>query len=118
MKLNLITQGYKYNHELKCDMLIDARALINPFYVASLAPLTGLDIEVKKYIKKDKITKPYLKSLQKYLAIYLATFKKDECSVLIMCTGGRHRSVFLAEEIKKYFDKWYEIEVSHRDINA
>lgn len=120
MKINIVTQGYKYNHILKGDILIDARALINPFYRDDLKPLTGLDASVYKYILKDEYTKKYLRSVLKYVKTYLGGMKKkkSEITVLVMCTGGRHRSVFLATYLKDKLSTKYDVEIENVDINA
>ncbi len=120
MKINLITQGYKYNHILTGDILIDARCLVNPYYEDNLRSKTGLDKKVKEYILKDSYTQKYLEDLKRYLETYLVgrAKKSSEVTILIMCTGGRHRSVFLAEELRQFLSKKYEVEIKHVDIYA
>lgn len=119
MKIKLISFGLKYNHTIIVDMQLDTRCLINPYYQDSLRELTGLDSRVSSYILMDSYTQEYLNSLTKYLDKYFEKIftKKDEVTIGIVCTGGRHRSVFVTNYLYNLYKDKYDILVSHTDIN-
>lgn len=120
MKINLITQGYKYQHQIDADIVIDARCLINPYYNEILRDKTGLDNEVIEYIQKDDYTKLFIENLFSYIDCYLEGIKrkKDEIKLCVMCTGGRHRSVYVASMLSRHLEKKYEVSIMHCDIDA
>lgn len=117
LKINFISFGKKYHESNSYDLLLDARCLINPYYEEELKNFNGLDSRVFNYIYKENDTKEYLDLLTKYLSCYfkLISKKKDKITVGVMCTGGMHRSVFLASYLYKYYQNDYECEVSHLD---
>lgn len=119
MKINFISYGYKYNHQVKTDILLDARCLINPYYQEELKNLTGLDSRVSSYILLDSYTMEYINSIILYLDTYIKRIsnKRDEITVSVVCTGGKHRSVFLANYLFKHYQKSYECLITHIDIN-
>jgi UPF0042 nucleotide-binding protein len=113
--------GFKYGASRDADLLFDVRFLPNPHYEPELRPLTGRDPEVVAYVDRDgALTRFYdllLPLLDYLLPQYLAE-GKAHLMVGIACTGGRHRSVAIAEHLATRYggEDAYEVEVSHRDV--
>ena len=116
MKINIISFGQKYHDQIKCDVLIDARSLINPYYQNDLKNINGLDNRVLNFILKDSYTSKYIDSIINYINIYIEGIKakKEEITIGVKCTGGMHRSVFLAEILKNKIKE--DVKVTHLDI--
>ncbi|HLI58855.1 MAG TPA: RNase adapter RapZ [Solirubrobacteraceae bacterium] len=113
--------GFKYGASRDADLLFDVRFLPNPHYESALRPLTGRDPEVVAYVDRDgALTRFYerLLPLMDYLLPQYLAEGKAHLLVVIACTGGRHRSVAIAEHLAaRYRDEdAYLVEVSHRDI--
>lgn len=112
--------GFKYGPVIDADMLIDVRCLPNPFYEPQLRPLTGLDREVKEYVLRSDESKEYAKRLIDFIDYALPLYSKEgksQLSIVIGCTGGKHRSVTFAELINKHLcEKGYHSVAVHRDI--
>jgi UPF0042 nucleotide-binding protein len=112
--------GYKYGIPHDTDMIIDARFLPNPYFVNELRPKTGMDAEVRDYVLGKTETRAFLDRLYELLEFTLPLYEREGKSSLTLalgCTGGRHRSVVLAEELRKRLDGGrYRIHVKHRDI--
>ncbi len=119
LSVTFISFGYKRNIPSDVDLVIDARALPNPYWVEDLKKLNGLDQPVIEYIFANDVTKEYIKSVTTYLDLVLEKVKlsnrKSYC-VGIACTGGQHRSVAVAEYLKNYYSKSYNTSVSHREL--
>lgn len=119
--LKIISFGYKYGF-VNSDFVIDVRMLKNPFYIKELASKNGLDQEIKEYLLNDSKTIEFLENTLKYLEYILSIYFSDVKNFLevgIGCTGGKHRSVFVAEYIYDYVSKKYnniKVLVEHRDI--
>ena len=120
MNLFLISFGYKYGIPHDSDIILDARFLPNPHFVADLKPKNGLDREVREFLLRREETRAFLDRLYSLLEFTLPQFEKEAKSSLTLalgCTGGRHRSVALVEEIRKRLDNGrFRIHVKHRDI--
>lgn len=118
--IHLLSFGFKYGVPGEADMVFDVRFLPNPFFVPDLKPLDGTDPEAKDYILKDDVTQAFLARLSELLFFLIPFFKKEGKSYLtvaIGCTGGRHRSVTIAEELRRLLaEKDMEVFVNHRDI--
>jgi len=121
LMLNVISFGYKYGLPVDADLVFDVRFLPNPAYVERLKNFTGNNKRVKKFVKRAKATKIFLKKIFSLLDFLLPNYIKEGKSYLtiaIGCTGGRHRSVVVVNEIKQYFqNRNYIIRVKHRDID-
>jgi len=113
--------GYKYGIPHDTDMILDVRFLPNPYFVNELRDKTGLDSEVRDFVLKDPETAAFLDRLYGLLEFTLPLYEREGKSSLTMalgCTGGRHRSVALVEELQKRFgDGHFRVHVKHRDIN-
>lgn len=120
MQISLMSFGYKYGLPIDVDLILDARFLPNPFYVSTLSALTGNDIKVQEYLRQFPVTAQSSKQffmLIDFLIPYYLKEGKNYLSIAIGCTGGRHRSVFLVNElVQKLRQKGYPIFFRHRDI--
>ncbi|HEY7169149.1 MAG TPA: RNase adapter RapZ [Candidatus Binatia bacterium] len=121
MSLFLLSFGYKYGVPHGTDIILDVRFLPNPHFVSSLRPKTGLEREVEEYVLKNEETRGFLHRLYKLLDFTLPLYEREGKSSLTLalgCTGGRHRSVVLIEELQRRLaDRKIPIHVKHRDIS-
>lgn len=111
--------GFKYGIPIDADLVFDVRFLPNPHYVDHMRDKTGLDQEVSDYVFKWTETKKFLEKLMDLLEYMLPQYKREGKSQLIIgigCTGGKHRSVSLAESIGQSLSENYYVHVTHRDI--
>jgi RNase adapter protein RapZ len=117
---SIISFGYKHGLPLDVDLVFDCRFLPNPHWIEGLRPLTGIDEPVRAYVLAQPETALFLDELDRLFALLLPAFEKERKSYLsigIGCTGGRHRSVVLAEELARVFAaRGYAARVHHRDI--
>lgn len=113
--------SYKKGIPREADLVFDARFLKNPHYVEKLREKNGKNKEVGEHIKNDDNYKPFLKNLLNLILPLLPAYKAEGKSYLTIafgCTGGKHRSVFITEEVAKVLqEKGYKPVVRHRDIN-
>jgi len=120
MQTAVVSFGFKHGIPLDVDLVFDCRFLPNPHWVPALRSLSGLDSEVREYVLDNEETKELLKRLEDLFDLLLPAYVregKSYLSIAIGCTGGRHRSVVLAEEIAASIrQRGYEPVVHHRDI--
>ncbi len=113
--------GYKFGVAGDADLVLDVRFLPNPHFVDALRPLSGLDQAVADFVLDRDETREFLHHLERLLAFLLPRYKAEGRSYLtiaIGCTGGRHRSVALAEAIGALLDRpGTSVVVRHRDID-
>ncbi len=120
MMVNLVSFGYKNGVPLDADLVFDVRCLPNPHFVESLRKLTGRDQAVVRYMRKHVATKDFMDRLASLLKFELTQYVqegKSYLTVAIGCTGGQHRSVMMAEALKKSLAgvKGVRLRVKHRD---
>jgi RNase adapter protein RapZ len=119
LSVHLLSFGYKYGIPLEADLVFDSRFLPNPYFVPRLKALSGRDRKAAEYLRSFPETKEFVKrmgDLLQYLLPHYAREGKSNLTVAIGCTGGRHRSVFLVEELAKVLKgKKRSIHVRHRD---
>ncbi len=120
MTLSVISFGYKYGIPLDADLVMDVRFLPNPYYVPSLRKKTGLDAPVGTYLRRQPGFKNFLKSYTEQIKALLPLYIREGKSYLtiaIGCTGGRHRSVYIAGEIVRNLAAGgFSVSEYHRDI--
>lgn len=120
IKLNVISFGYKYGVPQTCDIVFDVRFLKNPYYVDELKFLTGNDLPVKEYVLKSDCCSDFINKLLDILVFLMPLYSNEGKEILelgIGCTGGKHRSVTIANEIARSMkDKRYSVFIEHRDI--
>ena len=120
MVVNLVSFGYKNGVPMDADLVFDVRCLPNPHFVEHLRGLTGRDAPVARYMRKSPLTREFIDRLTSFLMFALpqyVTEGKSYLTVAIGCTGGRHRSVMIAETLKKSLGgtKGIKLRVQHRD---
>ena len=121
LRVSVTSFGFKHGVPRVVDLVFDARFLRNPHWDEALRPLTGLDDPVRTYVLEDPDTGPFLDKtmdLLEFLVPRYAAEGKAYLTVAVGCTGGRHRSVAIAEELAARLGRLDGIEVStrHRDI--
>lgn len=120
MKLSVISFGYKYGLPLDADLVMDVRFLPNPYYVPALKKRTGLEAPVGNYLKRQPGFKRFLKTYTEQIKSLLPLYIKEGKSYLtiaIGCTGGRHRSVYIAGRIAATLAAGgFSVSEYHRDI--
>ena len=121
MNVFLTSFGYKYGIPHDTDMILDVRFLPNPYFVSELRAHDGLETEVEEYVLKNEETGAFLDRLYSLLEFALPLYEREGKSSLTLalgCTGGRHRSVVLVEELHKRLGGGkFRIHVKHRDID-
>ena len=120
MVVNLVSFGYKNGVPLDADLVFDVRCLPNPHFVDSLQKLTGRDAAVIRYMRKHGATQDFLDRLTSFLKFALPQYVaegKSYLTVAVGCTGGQHRSVMIAEALKKSLKgvNGVRLRVKHRD---
>jgi RNase adapter protein RapZ len=112
--------GFKYGLPLDADMVLDVRFLPNPHWVPALRPKTGQDTAVREYVLQQDGTKAFMDRVEALLEIALPGYVREGkhyLTVAIGCTGGRHRSVVLAEELGRWLaERRFRVNVTHRDM--
>ena len=123
MLLSITSFGYKYGLPIDVDLVMDVRFLPNPFYVAELKELSGLDKPIKEYVLDSAAAESFLSRYVGLLTELLPQYRsrgKNHLSLAVGCTGGRHRSVAVAEDLARRFGEAgvaANIRVAHRDLN-
>ena len=120
MVVNLISFGFKHGVPVDADLVFDVRCLPNPHFVDRLRRLTGRDQAVIRYMRKHQATEDFIEQLTSFLRFALPHYVsegKSYLTVAIGCTGGQHRSVMIAESLKKSLGtvKGVRLRVKHRD---
>lgn len=120
MQIVIISFGYKFGIPLDSDLVFDTRFLPNPYYIDGLRDKTGRSEKVRRYVLESDETKKYLKEINRFIDYLIPNFQQEGKSYVIIsigCTGGKHRSVVLAEKIKEHLKtNNYKIRVYHRDV--
>ena len=118
--LSTMSFGFKNGVPPEADLVFDVRFLPNPHFVPEFRPLTGRDAKVAEYVKSFPQTKEFLDrttDMLKFLLPHYVAEGKSYLTIAFGCTGGQHRSVALAEEMKKRLtEAGYRAKVSHRDM--
>ena len=120
MQTAITSFGFKHGLPLDVDMVIDVRFLPNPHWIEALRPLTGLDDAVRRYVLDQPTTTEFLTRFENLLDLLVPAYAnegKSYLSIAIGCTGGRHRSVAMSEELAGWLRRQgYQPRVTHRDI--
>jgi UPF0042 nucleotide-binding protein len=121
MQTTVVSFGYKHGLPLDVDVVLDCRFLPNPHWDEELRPLTGLDPPVRAFVLRQPETKAFLAKLEDLLDLLLPAYEAEGKSYLTVafgCTGGRHRSVAIAEELATYLRRHgRRPTVTHRDLD-
>lgn len=120
MNINVLSFGFKFGMPLDADMVLDVRFLPNPFYVESMRHKSGAVPEVAEYIDEKPATQEFKKVLDPMIEFLVPQYVKEGKSQLVIavgCTGGMHRSVFIAKHIFDLLNgKGYAVKLEHRDL--
>jgi UPF0042 nucleotide-binding protein len=119
--VTIMSFGYKHGVPLDADLVFDVRCLPNPHFVPKLRPKTGRDRPVVAFMERDSSTREFIGRLEDYLRYVLPHYVaegKSYLTVAIGCTGGRHRSVMIAERLRKSLADiaGTHSRVRHRDV--
>ena len=122
MLVHLTSFGYKFGLPPAADLVFDVRFMENPFYIPELRDLDGRDAAVRAFVLGHPATKAFLEHVLPFLAFALPRYeeeKKARLGIALGCTGGRHRSVVLADEIAARLRTTWpgEVSVEHRDVD-
>jgi RNase adapter protein RapZ len=121
MQISLLSFGFKHGVPLDVDDVLDCRFLPNPHWIDELRPMTGLDEPVRAYVLEQPATSQFLDKLDDLFGLLLPAYIKEGKSYLtigIGCTGGRHRSVVMVQELAtRMRRRGFDPAVQHRDIS-
>jgi UPF0042 nucleotide-binding protein len=120
MVVNLVSFGFKNGVPVDADLVFDVRCLPNPHFVSGLRTLTGRDAAVVRYMRRHAVSREFLEHVTSFLRFALPQYVQEGKSYLTVsvgCTGGRHRSVWMVEALKKSLAKVQGIRLrtKHRD---
>jgi len=121
LMITLLSFGYKFGVPVDADLMFDVRCLPNPHFVPALRRRTGRDRAVAQFMEKDAATRDFIDRLEKYVRFavpYYVAEGKSYLTVAVGCTGGRHRSVTIAERLRRALADLpgVRVRVRHRDI--
>ena len=120
LRLNIVSFGFKYGLPVDADLVADCRFLPNPHWVPALAPLTGEDREVRDYVMGQPGAAEFLDAYVRAVRVTLEGYQREGkhfAMLAVGCTGGKHRSVVIAEQIAaRLGDSWPAVRVVHRDL--
>jgi UPF0042 nucleotide-binding protein len=119
--VTLLSFGYKHGVPVDADLVFDVRCLPNPHFVPTLRPKTGKDAAVVRFMERDASTREFMDRLEDYLRFVVPHYVaegKSYLTIAVGCTGGKHRSVMLAERLRRALRdvEGISVRVRHRDI--
>ncbi len=119
--MSVLSFGFKYGEPLDLDLLFDVRFLENPNYDPALQPLTGNDPEVGAFIERDPVFAPFLNHLFPFVDFLLPLYARrgrEHLTIGLGCTGGRHRSVYVAHRLVTHLrdDPRWSVTYAARDV--
>ncbi|GKU26845.1 RNase adapter RapZ [Clostridium folliculivorans] len=121
LSITVVSFGFKYGIPMDSDLVFDVRFLPNPFYIPELKPFSGNDEPVKKYVLEKVETKDFMSKIEDMLKFLIPNYVKEgkrQLIVSIGCTGGRHRSVAIANAIYETLNNdGFKATIEHRDVN-
>ena len=120
MEVRVLSFGFKHGIPTEADLVFDVRFLPNPYYVAELRPLTGLDEGVRDYALSSPQSQEFLKKLTEFVTYLLPRYLEEgkaSLAIAVGCTGGHHRSVAVAHALAESIRRLnYPVSESHRDL--
>ncbi|MBI4511997.1 MAG: RNase adapter RapZ [Deltaproteobacteria bacterium] len=120
LSVTLLSFGFKHGLPTEADLVLDVRFLANPYFVDTLAAKTGLSEEVARYVLENEDAREFLKKIEDLLTFSLPRFGgegKAYLTIAIGCTGGRHRSVAVVEDLRKRLSGKWSLTIRHRDLD-
>ncbi|MFG2089904.1 MULTISPECIES: RNase adapter RapZ [unclassified Spirillospora] len=120
LRATVVSFGYKYGLPVDADLVVDCRFLPNPHWVPELRPKTGRDTAVRDYVLGQRGAKEFLDAYAEVLRLLADGYEREGkhyVTLAVGCTGGKHRSVAMAEQIAaRLRDEGIEVQVAHRDL--
>jgi RNase adapter protein RapZ len=120
LRATVVSFGYKYGLPVDADLVVDCRFLPNPHWVPELRPLTGRDAPVRDYVLGQRGAKEFLDAYTEVLRLLAQGYEREGkhyVTLAVGCTGGKHRSVAMAEQFAaRLRDEGIEVQVAHRDL--
>jgi len=121
LMITLLSFGFKHGVPVDADLVFDVRCLPNPHFVPALRRRTGRDRAVAAFLERDPSTRAFMDRLQDYLQFVIPFYiaeGKSYLTIAIGCTGGRHRSVMIAERLRRGLGDMgaARVRVRHRDL--
>lgn len=120
LKVTVMSFGYKYGIPMDADLVFDVRFLPNPHYIDALRPLSGNDKEIQDYVTGFPVTKTFMRRFANLIKFLLPHYEKEGKSNIVIaigCTGGKHRSVTLANKLFETLEQLeYKVNKRHRDL--
>lgn len=119
--LSIVSFGFKYGIPISADLVFDVRFIPNPFYIKELGPLTGNDPRVLKNVMSHAVTKKFVKQVYNMIVSLQPFYHKEgknSLEIAFGCTGGQHRSVAIANYLKKMFSSNYHVKLYHRQLDS
>ena len=121
MVINITSFGYRYGLPVDADLVFDVRFLPNPYFVENLKNYDGHHADVQDYVLQNKESKEFLKKILDLMNLLIPLYEKEgkvRLNIAMGCTGGKHRSVVMANKLDSYFSSIkYMVNLNHRDIN-
>ncbi len=121
LQVNLLSFGYRYGIPHEADLLLDVRFLPNPYFVPALKNHVGTEAPVQEFVLRTEEAREFLRRFVEFLEFLLPQFEREgktSLTIAIGCTGGKHRSVTLIEEIARRLDGGRRaVQVYHRDVD-
>ena len=117
MAITILSFGFKYGIPVDSDLVFDVRFIPNPFYIPELKPFSGNDEPVKNYVMEQTETQTFLQKANDMFEFLIPNYQKRQLIISIGCTGGRHRSVAIANSIYETLRaNNHDVYIEHRDI--
>jgi RNase adapter protein RapZ len=119
--VNVISFGYRYGLPADADLVFDVRFLPNPYFVENLKAFNGHNNEIREFVLNNEKSKTFLEKVLDLMTFLIPLYDKEgkvRLNVALGCTGGKHRSVVMANQLGSCFSEMkYIVNVTHRDIN-
>ena len=120
LMVTIVSFGFKYGMPIDADLVFDVRFAPNPYYIEDMRPHTGNEALVRDYVMQFEVSQTFLEKLKDMITFLLPNYKKEGKNQLVIaigCTGGKHRSVSLANELYDYLqNEGHAVIKQHRDI--
>lgn len=120
MMITIVSFGFKYGIPIDADLVFDVRFVPNPYYIQEMRPYTGNDAIISDYVMQFEVAQDFLAKLQDMIGFLIPNYKKEGKNQLVIaigCTGGKHRSVTLANALYDFLQKkGHTVIKQHRDI--
>jgi|SRR5208282_5572826 UPF0042 nucleotide-binding protein len=121
MVINVTSFGYRYGLPVDADLVFDVRFLPNPYFIEKLKNYDGNNIDVRNYVLQNKESMEFLEKITDLMNLLIPLYEKEgkvRLNIAMGCTGGKHRSVVIANKISSFFSSMkYIVNLNHRDIH-